>query len=180
MIRIDDRLWLVAALWALLLPLKWLAAALAAACVHELFHVAAILLQGGKIRRIVIRPFGAVIEAEGLRGLGEAVCAAAGPLGSLVPVLLIRWMPLVGLCALVQGSFNLLPVYPMDGGRVLRRLLEVLCPDKAEKLERRIALCVLTALFWVSAAGAVGFSLGCGPVIICITAILFAASRNRP
>ena len=125
MIWVDDRVWFLGALLILVLPLKWLVAATAAACIHELFHLAAILLQGGRIRRIIVRPLGAVIEAERIGGLREAVCALAGPLGSLLPVLMIHRFPLIGLCALVQGVFNLLPVYPMDGGRALLRMVDV-------------------------------------------------------
>jgi len=179
LIRFDDRVWFLLALWILILPLKWLAAAIAAACIHELFHIAAILLQGGKLRRVLIRPLGTVMEAEGISGFGEAVCALAGPVGSLIPVLLIHRMPLIGLCAMVQGGFNLLPVYPMDGGRALLRLLEVLCPARAERLASRIGLCVLTVLLAVTVVGAVVFSLGYMPIVICAVSILCAVTRNR-
>lgn len=179
MIRFDDRVWFLGALWVLTLPLKWLVAAAAAACIHELFHMAAILLQGGKISRIVIKPLGTVMEAEGISGPQEAVCALAGPLGSLLPVLLIHRIPLIGLCALVQGVFNLLPIYPMDGGRVLLRLLEILCPANAERLTKRIGLCVLAVLLAVTVVGAVVFALGYTPVVICAVSILCAAARNR-
>ena len=52
----------------------------------------------------------------------EVSCPSAGPLVSLTLCLLSRWMPILGLCALVQGLFNLLPVYPMDGGRILQAI----------------------------------------------------------
>lgn len=119
MIRLDDRVWILWAIWILLIPGRWLFGAAAAACVHEAGHVLAVVLLGGKLQWILIGPFGAKIRAEGIEGYREALCALAGPVGSFLCLLLIRKFPVFGLCALVQGIFNLLPVYPLDGGRVL-------------------------------------------------------------
>lgn len=124
MIRLDDRVWLLWAIWILLLPAKWLLGAVMAACVHEMGHILAVLLLGGIVRRIDIGPLGAKIHAEGIEGGREALCALAGPAGSFLCLLLIRKFPVLGLCALVQGIFNLLPVYPLDGGRALSCLLK--------------------------------------------------------
>ena len=124
MIRLDDRVWILWAIWILLFPAQWLFGAAAAACVHETGHILAVLLLGGNVQRIDIGPFGAKIHAVGIEGVREALCALAGPAGSFLCLLLIRKLPVLGLCALVQGCFNLLPVYPLDGGRVLSCLLK--------------------------------------------------------
>jgi len=124
LIHLDDRVWIIWALWILLIPARWLLGSAAAACVHEAGHILAVLLLGGNVQRIVIGPFGAKIHAEGVEGVREALCALAGPVGSFLCLLLIRTFPVFGLCALVQGCFNLLPVYPLDGGRALSCLLK--------------------------------------------------------
>ena len=179
MIRLDDRVWLLGALWLMLLPLKWLMAALCAACIHELFHLAAILLLGGKISHIVIRPMGTIMEVKQISGVQEAVCALAGPLGSLLLVLLIHRIPLIGLCALVQAVFNLLPIYPLDGGRAFLCFLEAWSPANAQRIGKVISLCSLIALLFISIYIRVRFSLGLMPVIICAVLILRVVFRNK-
>lgn len=127
-LRLDPWLYYFAALLVLTLPLNWLLAALAAAAVHELCHLAAVRALGGEVLEIRVRPGGAVIDAA-LPEKGRALLAAlAGPAGSLLLLSLCRWFPRLSLCGAVQGLFNLLPVRPLDGGRALELGLDLLCP----------------------------------------------------
>ena len=110
-------------LWALLLvtvPLPWLVSAWVAGFLHELCHLLALILTGAPVHSIRIGFRGAIIETGSLDSEKELLCAAAGPLCSLFLLLLIRHFPRLALCGAVQGIFNLLPVYPMDGGRIVR------------------------------------------------------------
>lgn len=180
LIRTDERTWLFWAALLLLLPLNWLLAAAAAACIHEVAHIAAIYLWGGRIQQIRLEPFGAVIEAEGIEGTREVFCALAGPLGSLLLVLLIRKAPLLGLCGLIQGMFNLFPVYPMDGGRAILRLLEGCIPKHAERVAFIIEMSAFVVLLGAAILGAVRYALGYFPVFFCILAMGKALLRKRP
>ena len=119
------------ALTLLVLPLPWVAAAVLAAAVHELCHYLAIAALGGQVGRIAVGSGGAAMELGCLSPVRELLAAAAGPVGSLSLMLMGRFFPRLALCGLVQGLFNLLPIYPLDGGRILRRALELVLPDRA-------------------------------------------------
>lgn len=132
-----DRIWVsgwgcvALALTLLVLPLPWVAAAVLAAAVHELCHYLAIAALGGQVGRIAVGSGGAAMELGCLSLVRELLAAAAGPVGSLSLMLMGRFFPRLALCGLVQGLFNLLPIYPLDGGRILRRALELALPDRA-------------------------------------------------
>lgn len=127
---IDPWACLLGALLLLILPLHWLAAAVLAAGVHELCHLGAVYALGGRVLSFCIGPAGARMETD-LQGRGRALLAAlAGPAGSLLLLFLGRFLPHVAVCAAIQGLFNLLPLYPLDGGRVLRCCLEGRLSDR--------------------------------------------------
>lgn len=123
----------------------WLALIFACVTVHELSHSVVARNRGVGVRAIVLLPIGGVSELEAIpdRPRDELAVAAAGPLASLGIALLSAltaalaglslWPvdlvhdPLLARLAwfnLLVGAFNLLPAFPLDGGRVLRALLE--------------------------------------------------------
>ena len=144
--------------WAFLiltLPLKFLLAAVAAALFHEFCHGAMVKLSGGRILSMTLGAGGMIMEVESER---ELLCALAGPAGSL----LLACLPVkdLAICGMVQGLFNLLPIMPMDGGRVLRLILERTVPRYRAQIERivKVTVCILLLI------GA--FHLGTGAVLL--------------
>ncbi len=123
--------------------LRWAAAVAAAVLffgsvlVHELSHSVVALRRGIRVRRIRLFIFGGVseIEQEANTPGDEFAITIAGPASSLILAglfYLADWLApeveaapgrLLGLLAFVNlalALFNLLPGFPLDGGRVLR------------------------------------------------------------
>lgn len=135
----------------LILPLQWVLAVLLAAIFHELCHAVAVLLCGGRINGVTISGRGAVMEVIPLSAAKEIVCAIAGPLGSFLLLLLAKWMPRTAICGAVHGLYNLIPLFPLDGGRILRGLVHgIFSPPVAERV-----------FLWSQRAFALLVTLGC-------------------
>ena len=122
------------ALLILLLPLNLIFSILAAATVHEVFHLLVLHILHIPVLQIRLYASGAIIRTPPLSPVQELLCAAAGPAGSFSCLLLVHRFPLFALCGGVQGLFNLLPLYPLDGGRILRAACLLCCPAYEAKL----------------------------------------------
>jgi Zn-dependent protease len=125
--------------------LIWLAIVFGCVVVHELAHSLVARNRGASVREIVLLPIGGVSRLENLPesapdelaiaivgpaasvGLAGAAALAAVGLGQrLLPIDLYGGPLLARLVwfNLIIAGFNLLPAFPLDGGRVFRALLE--------------------------------------------------------
>ncbi len=107
--------------------------------VHEISHSLVAKSQGNPVKRITLFLFGgmAQIEKEPETAKGEFIMAVAGPAASFVLAIFfgIIWFfsrsigPIsesaryLAIINIVLGVFNMLPGYPLDGGRVLRSIV---------------------------------------------------------
>ncbi|MFC5447252.1 M50 family metallopeptidase [Paenibacillus aestuarii] len=105
--------------------------------VHELGHLAAAKGFGWRVREVQLLPFGGVIVVEELGTVPtgeELIVALAGPLQHVWMILtawLAQWLGLGDAewwnyfveANVMIGLFNLLPVLPLDGGKVMQCLL---------------------------------------------------------
>ena len=89
--------------------------------VHELAHVVMMLACGGRVRQLTLRFADLRIDAAGLGYRQELLAALAGPLVNLVcGALFCMRSPAFAAYSLMLGIYNLLPVWPLDGGRAVR------------------------------------------------------------
>ena len=171
MIRVQPSALILMAALLLLLPLDWLIAALLAAAVHELGHLAVIYAFGSRPEFLSVGGFGAQIHTGPLDNRAEFFCAAAGPAASLCLLSLCRFFPKLALCGAVQGMFNLIPVHPMDGGRILCCFLRRLCPRRAEGIFRIVHCLVICGLLALSLIAAICRKDGFFLALVCIMAL---------
>lgn len=97
---------------------------------HELGHSIVARSKGGYIHEIVLYFFGGAAKIANIpkRPKDEIMVALAGPAVSLILALICQpfaWLSYIALINWMLFFFNLLPVFPMDGGRVLRAILTI-------------------------------------------------------
>ncbi len=140
---------------------------------HEFGHSLACRQVGGQANQIVLWPLGGVAYVDPPQRPGATLWSiAAGPLVNvvLVPVLIgigymsrsLGWYAAVpDLRTLIHAAFeidvwlflfNILPIYPLDGGQILRSLLWFV-------LGRARSLMVATVLGFAGVAAFIGFAL---------------------
>jgi Zn-dependent protease/CBS domain-containing protein len=163
----------------------------ASVLIHELAHVIYALRTGGKVRSITLMIVGGVSEVTELpqRSRDEALMALVGPLTSMglgALLFAVVWL-LPGLHAFSPrfalsylaglnfflGAFNLVPAFPMDGGRILRGLLAGrMGMVRATRVASRVGK-VFAVLFFV--AGLITFN----PFLAFISFLVFTGAEGE-
>lgn len=140
------------------------------AIVHELGHLLAGILMGMKPEKIEIMPFGVSIAFKinvkeynkkikkgNVLEIKKMIVALAGPITNFIIILitsnlkldLIKSMLIIYTNFLIM-IFNFLPIYPLDGGRVLKGILHIIMGKrKSEKYINnisKITIIVITSI----------------------------------
>jgi Zn-dependent protease len=144
----------------------------ASVLLHEFSHAIVARRLGLKVSGITLFIFGGAtsIESDSRSARDEALISVAGPaaslvlggallgIGAIVPQpevqALVGWL---GFINVVLGAFNLVPGYPMDGGRLLRAILWRLRGDPL--LATRHAAIVGRVIGYLMVAGGIYWSL---------------------
>ena len=117
-----------------LLPLRWYARLALTVTVHELGHVAALILCGAQVCGLRMEGCGLVLRCTPPEGALRTVTAAlAGPAAGAGLFCILRGLGYIA-CAelsLLFSCVNLLPVLPLDGGRALYAALSALAGERA-------------------------------------------------
>lgn len=176
---------------------------LASVIVHELGHALTARRYGMETREIVLTPIGGAARLDGYpQGVAELAIAAAGPLlnlglaavlflglalagvppwgaGLIGPIVdlpsALRWLLFGNLCLF---ALNLLPAFPLDGGRILRSGLSFfLGQERATRIATRLGM-VLAALLGIAAL--VPWTLGMAfNVLLLLTALFVLVGATR-
>jgi len=117
------------------------------AFIHELGHILSGIILGFKLDTLNIMPFGLSIQFKvsnkeynqkvrmgNKLAIKKLFIALSGPLTNLIFILIFFFFnisffgidrELVIYSNLLIGLFNLLPIYPLDGGRILKNILHI-------------------------------------------------------
>lgn len=157
--------------------------------IHELGHVAAAKSFGWRVREVKLLPFGGVAvteEGANVPPREELIVAICGPLQNALMVVFALlfsrtgwgdplWWAYFLKANLLIFSFNLLPIHPLDGGRVLFVVLGKLLPfHRALVWGTRLSL----GLSFLLALGSLvpGLSGGLNLNVLAVGTFLFATN----
>lgn len=161
---------LIVAAMVLFLPLPWIGAMVLAASVHEMGHYFAIRILCGRGVGVHLYSFAARMPLPEMARWKECVCALAGPLAGLSLLLAARWLPRTAVFALGQSVYNLMPIYPLDGGRALCCLLSMtLPPPKVRRICKAVETACRIVVVLLAVYAAFHFDLGLLPLLaVCL------------
>ncbi|MBQ9901840.1 MAG: site-2 protease family protein [Clostridia bacterium] len=122
-----------------------------ASLLHECGHIAAMLPVPEQVpREICITPFGIRIESSPLSEFGRGhflILAAGSGVNFICAAVTFGFLPAFAAVSLVLGILNILPVEGMDGGGMIRVVLERIMPQSAaDRMVRILSWMTLGAM----------------------------------
>ena len=159
-IRISS-LWLpVVLLFAYFGHIRLLLCFLLSSFLHELGHIFVLRLMGKRIQNMSIGITGSVIQNQTLSYTEELLTAVAGPAVNLLLLILFHESTTLFMLNLSLLCYNMLPILPLDGGRIITVLLEKWMPERTVGVLRGIFAAMGCALFFSILLGLQGMADG--------------------
>jgi len=175
-LKIDLKIFIFFVLFYLTKQIKLYATIMVLCVIHELGHVLMGLIMGLKIEKIEIMPLGLSVSFKlnvddynkkvkkgAILQLKKIAIAVAGPLTNLIILLIVLYTninfkivsnELLAYANLLIILFNLLPIYPLDGGRILKEILHILEGSIKSKIYiRKISKAVIILLTMIASIG---------------------------
>ena len=158
--------------------------------IHEYAHVLAVKFMGGKIERVGFFPLGMMARArrlERLHGWERYVIYAAGSAANFalafwagatshISYVGVAWLDSLAFYNIVLGVFNLTPVLPLDGGRILWQFLgNRIGILRANRIMKHLGIWVAWAFIFLGMVQVVLFSYN----ITLLCAGIFIGKKNK-
>ncbi len=136
-VKIDLKIFLLAIIFYFTKQIELYAIIMIFAFIHELGHMICGIVLGFKPQSIKVTPFGFQIcfkiNHKENRHLSKIAIAFAGPAINILIALIciiisyiyICKIPIIIYANLLLAIFNLLPIYPLDGGRILQEIIHI-------------------------------------------------------
>ncbi len=142
---------------------------LLSATLHEGGHLLALWILRKKVTGITGSATAMEIHTGPLSYKEEFLIAGAGPAVNLILLLLSKdRLPVMTLINALLLWYNLLPMYPYDGGRMLRSSLRSHLPlSLSDTIEQIIGLCTFSLLFVGAMYLSFGLHSGIWPFLFC-------------
>ena len=151
-IKVNLQIFLFIIIFALTHQIKIYAWVMLFAFIHELGHMIAGLLLKLKPKSLSLMPFGISITFETyvykkLMEKKKIVLAIAGPLTNFLIAILMGVLhidqnlkEIIIYSNILIGIFNMLPLYPLDGGRILKGIIKIkTSEEKADRIINKIS-----------------------------------------
>lgn len=184
-LSIHSSLCILIAVSVFILPLRWLVGWVVAAAIHELFHIWMLRLLKIQILSVDLRANGAVIRTEPMLPFQEMLCSLAGPVGGLSALMLLKIMPHIALCAAIHSVYNMLPVFPLDGGRAIKCAVNCFWGEyRAETVSTYLSVFVITLFLTIGVCLYYRYRLGVLPILfpavpLILTAWKYSLQSNK-
>lgn len=180
MIRINNWLYYLLAMLFLTFPLDWILSFVISSLFHELCHILFLKFSGGEILKIDAHISGCIIETDRMEVWKQFMSILAGPMGSFSLLLFRRMVPKIAICGLLQGIYNLIPVLPLDGGRLLCLILNGICPKKTDRIMCYLAIAVCGTFELLTIWMTIANSLRPWPIFLVTAWSISVLSRKIP
>lgn len=171
-IRINLKIFLFILIFILTKQIKIYGVLMLFAFIHELGHMLVGILLGFKPDKLEIMPYGVSasfnvkyedynkkIKRGNMLAIKKLLIALAGPLTNFIITIIFLVVnvnffgierELVIYSNILIGIFNLIPIYPLDGGRVIKNILHIIVglQNSYEYTNQisKITICLLTAI----------------------------------
>lgn len=146
-LKIDLKIFIFLILFYLTKQIELYATIMILCIIHELGHVLMGIIMGMKIEKVEIMPFGLSVSFKididdynkkikkgSILQLKRIVIAAAGPITNLLMLIVVLNAKInfkivsnevLAYANILMMLFNLLPIYPLDGGRILKEFIHI-------------------------------------------------------